>query len=177
MFASYKKTFIYATIFLFVGLYGISFVSAQATSPVKFAFIDLNEIFDKCDKFKTAFSDLKKIYSDSKQALDDTGKELQDKFSQYNLQKEFMSEEAAKQRRTQLLKDREDFMQKTQTEEQGFKEAQNKKLQPLLEELQKVVEQIAKDDGYAFVFRRKYIVFGNEKFNITEKVIAQMNKK
>ncbi|MDX9754423.1 MAG: OmpH family outer membrane protein [bacterium] len=182
MISSHKKAVLTATLLLFILSLGFSVASAQqrnaaaAAAPLKIAFIDLNEIFDNSPKFKAVFGDLKKLYSESKTSLDQTGKELQEKFSEFNLQKEFMSEDAAKQRRNQLLKDREQFMQMTQAEEVEFKEEQNKKLQPLLEELQKVVEKIAKDEGYAFVFRRKYIVFGDEKFNITKKVIDQLGK-
>ena len=50
---------------------------------------------------------------DKYMAILKSGTMVDDVIKKYNLQKEFMSEEAAKQRRTQLLKDREDFMQKT----------------------------------------------------------------
>jgi outer membrane protein len=158
-----------------VVVFAVSQSTAQETG-LKLGFIDIDKVVDNSTMFKTAFAELKKIAESSEQGLSQKEEELKTKFEDFKVRREFMNEEKATQQATQLAKERDDFLRSTQLEKVNFNKAQKEKIDPLLEELRIVVEEIAKKEGYAFIFKRRNIAFGDPKYDITGKVIEFLNK-
>ena len=65
-------------------------------------------------------------------------------------------------------------MQKT--EEVEFDKTKQEKIEPLIKEIELVVQAVAKDEGYAIVFHRSALLYGDPQYDITAKVIDRVNK-
>lgn len=153
----------------------VSNVSAQQAA-LKFAFIDVDLIFEKSDKFVQTFKDIKKIVDESKKGLEQMNAELKSKVDDFQVQKELLNEENAKQRKNQITQDQQKLIAQTELEEKKFQAEKARRLEPVLKALQSVVDAVAKEDGYTFVFKRSNLAFGDPSLDITKKVTERLDK-
>ncbi len=86
-----------------------------------------------------------------------------------------MNQQTAQQREQELLQKQRSFMNEYRQEQDFLEEKKNKELEPLIDQLKQVVEAIAKEEGYLFIFKKVNLAYGDPNLDITDKVIARMN--
>ena len=102
---------------------------------------------------------------------------LADEFDQFKVQQELLPEAARKQRVTELRSKETAYLNKLREEQLELERMKKDKLDPLAEDLKNVVEAIAREEGYDFIFKNLYLAYSNPKHDITNKVIQRMNKR
>lgn len=157
------------------GLIAPAAVSAQQTMG-KFGFIDLQEVFEKSVKFQRVRDEVKqemRAKADKIKQLDDQFKaQLQD----FKVKRDLLPSDKIRERELELRGEYAEILGTIRTEEEQFAEYRNNKLDPVIEELKVVVEQLAKREGYSFIFKRDELAYGDPRFDITQQVIDMLNR-
>ncbi len=172
----FLKQIAVAGLFLFLAVSVCSPVGWTQSAPMKMGFIDLDEVFRTCEIFKQIFEELEQSYRAKVSKLEQREKSIREAIENFNVQKEIFKQDRIKQREVELKNEQEEFRKQFLTEQQRFSEEKDKKLEPAIQALQKEVEALAKAEGYAFIFKRTQLVYGDPQHDITAKVIARMNK-
>ncbi|MGI6456794.1 MAG: OmpH family outer membrane protein [bacterium] len=153
---------------------GTPMVSAQS---MKFGVIDLKRVFEECTKFQQVENELQKVQKSKAQSIEQMRNSLADEFDQFKVQQELLPEAARKQRVTELRSKETAYLNKLREEQLELERMKKDKLDPLAEDLKNVVEAIAREEGYDFIFKNLYLAYSNPKHDITNKVIQRMNKR
>jgi len=165
------------TVWLLALLLGVFSPLGFAQGDLKIAWVDLLEVYNKCDKFLKVKEELMQTKQSKSEKMQQMDNALRSEFEMFNTQKELLPKERSEERQKELMDKRDKFIQTLKTEEETFNELKSQKFEPVLKEVQQVIEEIAKKEGYAFVFRRSYIAYGDPKYDITAKIIERLNKK
>ncbi|MEW6235330.1 MAG: OmpH family outer membrane protein [Candidatus Omnitrophota bacterium] len=155
---------------------GMSSGTAQA-QELKIGHISLRDVFNKAVKYKQAFEELKSIQQKKSEQLQQKESELKKSKYDIDMKKELMKEDDAKQLQDSFNKDVEEFQKLFQNEQKDFAKSRDDKLEPLNKELKQIIEDLAKKENYAFIFKFDDLLYADPKYDLTPKVIEALNKK
>jgi len=155
---------------------GMSSGIAQA-QEMKIGHISLRDVFNKAEKYKKAFQELKSLQQTKSDQLQQKESELKKSKYDIDMKKELMNEDAAKQIQDSFNKSVDDFRKLVENESKDFAKTRDDKLEPLNKELKQIIEDIAKKENYAFIFKFDDLLYADPKYDLTAKVIEAMNKK
>jgi outer membrane protein len=152
-----------------------------ALAEMKIGYINSQQIFENYQGTKEAQEKFNKEVAKWEQEASDRQKEIKDLKEQLDKQSLLLS--------TERKKDMEDRLQTKMAEYQKFVEqklgqngeaiSKNEELtKPIVEKINKILEKIAADENYDFIFdtRSGGVVFAKKTFNLTERVITILNK-
>ncbi len=146
---------------------------AQDGAGKKAGFLDLSKVFDKYEKtreYDSALEGKHKAYETERNAKIDKLKEVQGKLA---LLKE--EEKAAVERELeQLTSDLRDFDQAQKTD---LTKQRDEQLREILLEIEKVVSDFAKKEKYDLILNDRVLIYGNETFDVTDKILNILNEK
>lgn len=146
-------------------------------APLKIGAVDVYKIFDNYKKVQ----DLKKSLSTEWEALSQKQNQLEQQWKtqleNFNVQREMMSEEAVKQKQAELQATQRSMMQELGGERQKIQELESKGMEPILQILNEVIREYAQENGYDLIFKRQYMAFISDKYDITEEVIQILAQK
>ncbi len=143
---------------------------------IKIGCVDLFEVFDKTQKFQKVKEELRQIAEEKKIKLQQMTKAWMDERDKFIVQQELLPEETARERHQELLQEQQQIMEMEKSEQQEFNEIKNEKLDPLMEEIVTVIETIANEEGYAFIFHKRRLLFANPQYDLTAKVIERIDE-
>ncbi|HPA44542.1 MAG TPA: OmpH family outer membrane protein [bacterium] len=150
-------------------------VTAQTSGP-KLGFVDLERILQNADIFKQKAAELRTERDEIKKKLEETAANLKQEREDLEAQKGLLKSEDYTKKRTELDKKYLDFRAAVDQKNREFDEAFKKEtIEPLREKLQTIVEEIAKQEGYDFIFKRADLAYGAAQYEITDKVISKLN--
>ena len=163
---------------LVAGLVGLlSFADAQ----MKVGYINSEEIFHNYAGTKEAQDKFDKQVAKWEQDASDKQKEIKDLKDQLDKQSLLLSAERRAEIETKLktkMQEYQDFLQ-TKFGQKGEALSKNEELtKPIIEKIQKIIDKIAKDDNYDFIFdaRAGGVIFAKKSFDLTERVLGILNK-
>jgi outer membrane protein len=163
---------------LIVGAASASSASAQAAATPKFGFINSAAILAEApgraeaeNRFKTevaAYQAQLQRMSDSLQAMAATFDKEAPKL-----------DSATRASRAKVIQDRETAYQtRARDLDQQMQNRQAELIRPIMENLQKVIEQVRAEDGYAMIFdvasQTSVIVAADKSLDLTQKVLARV---
>lgn len=167
-----SRNLIVAAVFL-MGLMGST---ALAADGVKLGYVDLQKALNISEAGKAAKEQLAgrvKKYQDEINGKQEELKKLKDELEK---QSSLLSESARSSKEKeyqQKLKDFQRFTKDAQDELQAKDEELTKKI---LEDLDKVIQEYGRKNGYAFIFvRNESMIFADEKADLTEEVLKLFN--
>jgi outer membrane protein len=155
----------------------LSVSSVYAGSVVKIGFVDQQQVFEK-SKMGLNFQGQIKAMQTSKQGQIDTMQkeleELDKKIKNQDLPiNEQQREELKKEKRKKEI-DLKYFVDDAY--EQG-NQMSSKLMKKFDEKVKEIVKKVGEADGYSLVIEKTGIIFyGNSEFDLTEKVITELNK-
>lgn len=138
--------------------------------------------------------DMQKALSNSEvgkkaqQEMEKKVKELQDKFKKDEdelvaLQQEIekkssvWSEEKKQDKAIEFQKKRRDLRVKQDDANLELKKLQEQQLNPILKEMETIVEKVAKEKGYKIILPKAAVVYTDESVEITDEVTKSLNEK
>lgn len=149
----------------------------RADEPLgKLGFVDLQEVFEKSAKFQRVRDEIKQEMQTKSDKIKQLDEQFRTQLNDFKVKRDLLPSDKAKERQEQLQNDYRGILGTIRTEEENFTKFRNDKLDPIIEDLKKVVEEIAKQEGYAFIFKRSDLAYGDPKYDITQKVIDKLNK-
>lgn len=147
------------------------------TTPLKIGAVDVYKIFDNYKKVQ----DLKKSLSTEWEALSQKQNQLEQQWKSelenFKVQREMMSEDAVKQKQAELQSMQRNMLQELGGEKEKIQELESKGMEPILKDLNEVIKEYANQNGYDLIFKRQYMAFISDKYDITDEVIQILAQK
>ena len=143
----------------------------SAFAAGKTAFVDLGTVFDGYEKTKDYDAVLESDQKQKQGQIDakvEEIKSLQEKISLLS-DKEKEKKQKEMEEKTESLKE---FQRNSETE---LLKTRDERLKEILEDIQKVVEETAKKDGYDLIFNERVLLYGADSMDITESILKQLN--
>lgn len=160
---------------LTVVLLGVFFslvLAAGASAADKFGYVDLSRSFSEYSKTKgydKTLSDKEKAYTDERDKKVADLKAFQDKLSLLN-DKEREAKGAELQTK---VKNFQDYDKQKQTD---LRKEQEERMKEILKDIEEAVKKYAEKEGYTLVFNDRVLVYQTKSMDITDQVIAILNK-
>ncbi len=151
---------------------GIFLLSGVALAAEKFAYVDLSRTFAEYGKTKDydkVLGEKEGIYTSERKKRVDEVKQIQTKF---NLLSE-KEKELKKGEMESKLKSLQDFDRQKQTD---LRKEQDEKMKEILKDIEEAVKKVAEAEGLTLVFNDRVLVYQTKSLDITDKVIAIVNK-
>ncbi len=147
------------------------------TTSLKLGSLDLDKIQEKWDKWQVAQKEITNLISSKRKELYEKNQELMQSYESFRLQKELLPADSAKERMDKLELERKKLRDKDTEDAKAVEDKKNALINPLMEELKKVIESVAKEGNSSFIFARRILFYVDEGFDITDKVLERLNKK
>lgn len=166
---------ILVTSILALGLYGW----ASAQEPLKLGYVDSDRIRQEFKEFASAQSRLDSEIVASQRQDSILATELEKLQDDLGKQSSVLSPaKKAEKEKSFEAKQAAYFQFRQATFGQGGKLEQMRLTlsKPILDKVMEAVQRVAKAEGYSFVFSEESVVYAKEGSNLTEKVLAELNK-
>lgn len=152
-------------------------VAVNPESNLKVGVVDLRSVIDSSPQMKAAADDLRKQF-----------KPRQDKIlaAQQNLQKDqdklkrdgsVMSQSDADALQSQITTEGRDLQRMQEDYMQDLRTAQQEAMAKFLASVDSVVQKITTQQGFDLILRRDTVAYASPRVDITQQVIAALNKK
>ncbi len=160
------KTLLFATA-LFIG--ATSFTSAQS----KMAHIDTQELIKAMPAYKTAEAKIEKLGKTYEVQIQNSYKELDAKFKQYNAEAEGQTQEENQKRMQEVEGMKQSLTQYQQQAQKDLQEKEFNLLKPITETAKAAIEKVASAQGIEYVFEAGGLIVAKGK-NLMADVKAEM---
>ena len=152
--------------------------SAQAPAAQKFAYVNSQLIFQAAPGRAEAQAQFDKDIASFRSQVQKLGDSLQALQQQYNKDEVSLSP-TAKEARQKTLRDKEaEYQDRVQKLNDQASARQAELMQPVLDIVQKVLDDIRTEDGYTFIFdvgnETSFIVAADKNLDISDRVIARL---
>jgi outer membrane protein len=140
-------------------------------------YLNSMEVMQASERGKIVAGELEEKRIAFTKEITDKREALQKSAQQYQDQKLTMSESAREQKEKQLLRDQRELEALTQERDQDFQIAMRKATDQLLQEVEKVVAKIAKEEGWDAVIDclTGRVLYAAHEVEISDKVISAWN--
>lgn len=165
---------------------GLSVNTARAALDVKIGYVNLERIFQEYEKTRELETRLKleneadqKVLSERRQLIE---KEIDKLKEELEMQGLILSESAKQEKQAEIERRVEELDEFGRYIEQRNKEREAEYTDGILKDLQLklplIIKSIAEKEGYRFIFdlRSLFYVTPEKEFDLTDKVIAQLNE-
>lgn len=172
-----KKTILFVAIMMLIA-------SVSTAQTAKIAYVNSEKILQELPEAQQVKKELETTIKGWQDELEKMGKELQDGLEDYQKKEALLDPKikADKQKSLQDLQQRArdyQFQKFDQREGEAVK-LREKKFAPIQERVMKIIEQVAKDDGFNYVFDKlesaTNLLYADPKFDLTYKVIDQLKR-
>ena len=153
-------------------VFGLSANGIAASGSLKLGWVDINMAAQQSQWGK-------RLLEDMKRERDRLNSEFEQKSKDYTAAKEdFEKQRAVMDEKNRARKQKE--LQDKGTEIQKFMaDAQQKENQmraPLTQKISEVMNKIAREDKYDYIFEKSTLLFGTDKEDLTKRVITELDK-
>ena len=156
---------------LFCSVFLTSNVFAQGGQLKKVGFLDLSKIFDNYEKTKEYDSVLENKHNVYKESRDEKIEKLQEAQSKLALLKEEEKDKVQKD----LEKMRTDLLEYDQDQRVDLTKQRDEKIREILLEIEKVVSDYAKSQGFDIILNDRVLIYGSEGFDVTDQILKILN--
>jgi len=149
------------------------FLFGSTCSAEKIAYVDLAVIFDGYNKTKDYDVKLEDSRKTEQEKIDKKVEEiktLQDKLP-------LLSDDEKKSKQEEIDKLAQGLQEYQRNAETTLIKDRNDKLQEVLKDIQGVVDEIAKQEGYDYILNERALLYGNSKLSISDAVLKKLNDK
>ena len=166
---------------LFKAALAVAAVASFVSAEMKVGYINSEDIFARYEGTKDAQEKFNKEVAKWEQLASDKQKEMKDLKDQLEKQSLLLSNERKKEIEASLQQkmiEYQDFLQ-SKFGQKGEALTKNEELtKPIIEKINVIIEKIAKDENYDFIFdaRGGGVVFAKKTFDLTDRVLTLLNK-
>ena len=150
-----------------------------AQAEIKLGYVDVDEALLKTKVGQEVDSTLKKAVEKKQKALEKREAEIEKMTSELKKKKPVLSTEAFTRRRQEIQEEMLKFQEFANKSQMELQQERNKLLQPLAEQMEQVIQEIAKKEGYTAIFRKspQVLLWGSESIDLTKKVVKSFEAK
>lgn len=168
-----KRIVVFAVAVIFAAglFYGPSLEVASA-KEYKIGYVDLAKVFDEYKKTK----DSEKMLEEKGKIKEGERKKFVDELRRLKDEQALLSEKAKTEKQTIIdnkIKNLQDFDAKTRDE---LIKERNNMLGLILKDIEKVVAEYSKANGYDYILNSRMLLYGGEGYDLTNEILSRLNK-
>lgn len=150
--------------------------AAQAQSVVKLGYIDSQAILNQDPRARQAQQQFESDMTRYRAEVDQLGQELQDLIGRYEQQQAMLSEEAKANRQEEIRMKQSQYQQRIADLEQQAGVRQAELVEPVMERINAVIEDIREDGAYAIIFdvAAQGIIAADPVLDLTAEVVRRL---
>ena len=168
-----KKSIVLLTAVLFAaGLFVGPVCERAFAKELKVAYVDLAKIFDDYKKTK----DSEKVLETKGKGKEDERAKMVDEVKKLKDEQSLLSEKAKAEKQGAIdlkIKALQEYDTKTRNE---LMKDRNDMLGGIMKDIEKVVSDYAKANGYDIVLNSRMLLYGAEQYDLTAEILAKLNK-
>ena len=148
------------------------FLLNEAFAEGRIVYVDLASIFDRYQKTKDYDVNLETTQKGKQDSIDkqvDEIKEMQDKL-------DLLSDKEKESKQEQINNKTKELQEFQRNAEIDLREVRNERLKEVLQDIQDVVEEIAKKNKYDFILNDRVLLYGNDNLDISKEVLKKLNE-
>ncbi len=169
MFSSAKKVLV----FLMTGFVAFGFLAPLSHAQGgKMGYVDLRRAFYEYEKTKKMENELNGLTEDRQKERD----KMVEKITKLRDKIELLSGDARSKKQGEIDAELVKLQEFDRGTRQEILTKKNDMFREVVEDIQKVVEELGKKEGYDYIFDSRNIMYAKESFDLTEKVVKQLNK-
>ncbi|MCB0378239.1 MAG: OmpH family outer membrane protein [Bdellovibrionales bacterium] len=153
-------------------------VALPASANFKAAYIDMQAAIQGTKAGKDAKKKLEGDFNKKKEELKKKEESLKKKAEEFEKKRMVLSEKVRGEKQAELQKEMMAFQQELQKSQMSIQQKERDLTKPILEKLQKVIGQVAKEKGYSIVFEKaeQSVMWANADLDITKAVVEKFEK-
>jgi len=156
-------------------LLSLLLVPAWAGAELKIGVVDINDILSKSPEGKRAQEAIRRKAEELGRPLEQRRQDIGRQMEEFEKQAAVMKEDARKRRQEEIQRKISELQRQAQDADKTLAQVQERELGPVLQKLDRAVEQVANEDKLDIVFPKAGIFVRNKSLDITEKVRAKFH--
>jgi len=154
-------------------VFSVSFAGqVAAKDDLKVGFVNLTQLFDSSEKTKAYDKELEAKHKE----FESEGKAKIEKIREAK-QKLALLAEDKKQELEESIKNMEaEFMEFDRQKKTALSQERNDRIREILLGIEKVVSDYAKQAGYTVILNDKFLIYGAQSHNLTDEILKILNK-
>ena len=155
---------------------GLVAIAAPVQAQAKFAFVDSRRIIAEAPGAKEAQATLNTELTGFEAQLKPLADSVQSMMAEYEQKSTLLSPDAKKQREDQIRQKQQAFQQRRAQLEQQIEKRQAELVEPIMDRIEKVIDEIRTQGGYAIIFDKaaNAMVAADPALDLTEQVLARL---
>lgn len=153
--------------------------AVQADAEEKVAVVDVQKVVNDSIIGKAARSNMETQIQKAKVKLGNLQAELEKGKADLQKQAGILSGSALEERKESLGKKQLEAQRAYQDMQEQLAKTNDKEIRQVISEVQKVVDELAEDKGYTFIFEkdRQAVIYANPQLDITQDVVKILDKR
>ena len=152
-------------------LFGIMATGVSLAADLRIAYVDLSKVFDGYQKTKEFDAVLQSEGEAFQKERDGMIQKIQDAQSKLDLMKD--SEKASME--ADIEKQKNDVVAYDKEKRTELAKKRDDKVREILTEIQGIVSELAKREGYTYVLNDRVMIYGDSQFDVTDEVLKSLN--
>lgn len=162
-----RSLILLTALFLFSGLSGPMGAFAQKG---QIAHVDLQGILETMPEREKASQRMDRFREDLTQNIQEMNEEYQSEMTEFQQNQEEMTQTEQKRKREELAALQQRIQQAQQKAQEDLQSQQEELLQPIMDKVEKAVQEVAKKEGYMYVVQEQNLLYKEGGNDITDKV-------
>jgi outer membrane protein len=156
----------------------VLFASSQAFAEIKIGYVDLQKAVQNTKAGKEARSNLEKEFKSKEADLKKKEAALKKMTEDFEKKATLLSDDARRKQEGEIQKEMLKFRQTVSQSQQDISAKERTMTQPILEQMAKTIEAVAKKDGYTMILekREQNILWADASIDATDAVVKEFEK-
>jgi len=171
-----KNSFKVIIVALLIAMPALSF----AQKAYKFGHVNKQDIIQVLPDRDSAIVKLQKFQKDLESSLETMNAEYQTKLQKYVEEKEKLDPLIRQSKEKELTSLQQNTQQFTENAQQLYQQKQNELMQPIIEKIQKAINEVGKEGGFTYIFdlaAQSVAYYSSDSQDVTELVKQKLNIK
>ena len=150
---------------------GLALTAAAFAKDMKIAYVDLSRLFDNYQKTKEYDAGLQKESEGFQKERDGMINKIRDAQGKLALLKDDEKQKV----QADIDKQKNDLIEYDKQKRTELAKKRDEKVREILLEIEKIVSEMAKKEGFDYVLNDRVLIYGDQSQNITNKVLKSLN--
>ena len=152
--------------------------SADQKTEMKLVYVDLQKAIQETSTGKKAKKDLEKEFNSKKAELKKKEDDIRKMNEDFEKKAAVLSEETRQKKSIEIQTEMRKFQDEVGKSQLNLQKKEGELTKPILDKLQEIIDKMARDNGYAFVFEKseQSIVWAKKELDITDAVVKEFEK-
>ncbi|MBK7495825.1 MAG: hypothetical protein DIKNOCCD_00995 [bacterium] len=140
-------------------------------------FVDLDRIREGYKRYQDALGSIRGVKDKEQANLDEMSSTFDKAVRQYELKEGLFATEEQKQTELEDLRKKWNILNEYKaTKDQDLERKSRETLGPLIEKIKTTIKDVAANNGYHMIFKQSDLAYSDPRLDITDKVLAALNK-